>query len=372
MPSNHPKTEGFPGVFTGPWWRIVLAGLAVVILGAIMITLLNELLAIFFMIILAAAIAAALAPVVSLLEKRMPRGIAVVLVFLALLVVLGLILWVIIPPLVEQAQEIIEEAPQFITTIQDLIQDLVSPEFEIGPIIETVAGQLQAVALALLAVPVGIFSGIVAVVLLVFTTIYMLVEAPAIRRSFLSLYPPGERERADEVAMKMANAMGGFVRGTAIIAFIVGLLTYLGLLIIGVRFPLALGFLAGLFEFLPYIGPFLAGVPIILVALMDSPTQALIVFVFFLIVQEVEANILVPKIQRTQTEVSPLLALLALTAGSILGGIVGVLASIPLVAALRVFAREVIAPSIRRRTGAEGHPPPEDEKEGENDEEDKR
>jgi putative heme transporter len=357
MPSSNQKTEGIPGVFTGPWWRIVLAGLAIVILGAVLLTILNELLAIVFMVILAASIAAALAPLVSRLEKRMPRGIAVVLVFLGVLLVLGLILWVIIPPLIEQAQEIIEEAPQFLNTLQDLFQDLVGPELELGPVIESIAGQLQAVAIALLAVPVGIFSGIVAVVLLVFTTIYMLVEAPKIHRFLLSLYPPGERDRVDEVALKMANAMGGFVRGTAIIAFIVGLVTYIGLLIIGVRFPLALGFLAGLFEFIPYIGPFLAGVPIILVALMDSPTQALIVLVFFLIVQEVEANILVPKIQRTQTEVSPLLALLALTAGSILGGIVGVLASIPFVAALRVFVQEVIAPAVRRRTGAEGHPP---------------
>jgi putative heme transporter len=367
MSSNNQKTEGIPGVFTGPWWRIVLAGLAVVLLGAILITVLNELLSILFMVVLAAAIAAALAPLVSRLEKRMPRGIAVVLVFLALLILLGLILWVIIPPLVEQAREVIDEAPQFINTVQDLVEDLVGPELEIAPILESVAGQLQAVGIALLAVPVGIFSGFVAVVLLAFTTIYMLIQAPAIRRSLLSLYSPEERERVDEVALKMANAMGGFVRGTAIIAFIVGLLTYIGLLIIGVRFPLALAFLAGLFEFLPYIGPFLAGIPIVLVALMESPTQALIVLVFFLIVQEVEANILVPKIQRTQTEVSPLLALLALTAGSILGGIVGVLASIPFVAALRVFSREVIAPAIRRRTGAEGHPP---EKDGEDKEDD--
>jgi predicted PurR-regulated permease PerM len=357
MPSPEEKIGNIPGVFTSAWWRIVLAGLAIVLLGAILIAMLNELLAILFMVILAASIAAALAPLVSRLENRMSRGIAVVLVFLGLLLLLGLILWIIIPPLIEQAQEIIAEAPQFVNTLQGLFEDIVGPQLELGPIIESITGQLQALAIALLAVPVGIFSGIVAVVLLVFTTIYMLIEAPAIHRSFLSLYPPHDRERADEVALKMANAMGGFVRGTAIIAFIVGLLTYIGLLIIGVRFPLALGFLAGLLEFIPYIGPFLAAIPIVLVALMESPTQALIVLVFFLIVQEVEANILVPKIQRTQTEVSPLMSILALTAGSALGGIVGVLAAIPFVAAMRVFFQEVVAPAIRRRTGAEGHPP---------------
>lgn len=364
MPNSDPKTENIPGIFTPPWWRIVIAGLVIVLLGAILITLLNDLLSILLMVILAASIAAALAPLVSLLERKMPRGIAVVLVFLGLLIVLGLILWVILPPLIEQAVEIIEEAPQFLLAVQDLIQDVFGRELELAPLLENVAGQLQSVAIALLAVPVGIFSGIVAVVLLVFTTIYMLVEAPAIHRSLLSLYPPGDRAHVDRVLKKMANAMGGFVRGTAIIAFIVGLLTYIGLLIIGVRFPLALGFLAGLFEFIPYIGPFLAGIPIVLVALMDSPTQALIVLIFFIIIQEVEANILVPKIQRTQTEISPLMALLALTAGSVIGGIIGVLAAIPFVAALRVFFREVVAPEIRRRTGAEGHPPREGDENG--------
>lgn len=337
-------------MFTPPWWRVVIAGVTILVIGAILLAMLSELLSFVFLVILGTSIAAGLDPLVRLLARWMPRGLAVILVMLAIVAVFGLILWIVLPPLAEQGQQLIARAPEFYTRLQERYAELVGRELEVVPLLESTANQLTRVGSTLLAVPLGLFSGLFSLVLVLFITLYMLMEAPDLYRFLLSLYPEGSRGRAREVIRAMAEAMGGFIRGTTLVSLVVGLLTYLGLLIIGIPFPLVLGLLAGLLEFIPYIGPFLAAIPMVLIALTESPTHALIVLVYFVIIQQLESNVLVPNIQRTQTDLSPLTSILALTAGSILAGLIGVLAAIPLAAALRVFVKKVVAPEIRRRS----------------------
>jgi predicted PurR-regulated permease PerM len=297
---------------------------------------------------LAIAIASALAPVVSRLERRMPRILAIILVYLLIFLFFGLLIWVVFPALVEQGEELVLIAPQIIDVIQNMYQrwggDI--------PIFETLFNQLGQFTSTLLAVPLGLASAALEIFLIFFISLYTLVEAPKLRRFVLTLFPPGRRERVDNVLEEMAGAMGGFVRGTVIVAILVGLLTFLGLSIIGVRFSLVLGIIAGVLELLPYIGPIIASIPMLLVALLESPTQALIVLVFFIILQQLESNVFVPNIMHTQTEISPLLAMLAIVAGGSLGGLLGALVAIPVAAALQVFVGMVVAPLIRRQTGA--------------------
>jgi predicted PurR-regulated permease PerM len=142
--------------------------------------------------------------------------------------------------------------------------------------------------------------------------------------------------------------MGGYVRGSVINGLIVGLLTFIGLLIIGVDTPLVLGIFAGILEFIPILGPFIAGVLIVLTALLQSPLLALLAAFYVLVMQQMESNILVPYIMRRQTELSPLLALLAVFFGGVAGGLVGVLAAVPAAAALQVILVSLAAPAARR------------------------
>jgi predicted PurR-regulated permease PerM len=133
---------------------------------------------------------------------------------------------------------------------------------------------------------------------------------------------------------------------------IIATLYFIGLTIFGIPFALALALFAGLMEFIPVIGPTLAAIPMVALALAESPTRALIVLAFVLAMQQFESNVIMPNVVRSQTEVSPLLALLSLFAGVSLGGLLGALVAIPLAAAARVFFVQVIAPGIRRWTGA--------------------
>ncbi len=342
-----------------PWGGIAVAVTVAIVAAVLILAALWLFARTLALLALGIAIAAALAPLVSWLEGRMPRTLAVLLVYLGILVIFGIIGLIVIPPIVAQAQEIVMLAPDLVSEVERLYEQY-APVGEV-PIVERLIEQLGQVVGRLVAVPLGLASGLIDLVLILFVSLYTLIEAPRMRRFVLSLFPEHQRPRVDHVLNSMFQAMGGFIRGAVITAIIIGVVTTIGLSIIGIPFPLVLGVIAGVLELLPYIGPIIAAVPMIIVALLQSPTQALIVLIFFIIVQQLESNVLVPNIMKTQTEISPLLSIVAIVAGASLGGILGALVAIPIAAALRVFVREVAAPMVRRQTGAPPRPADENE-----------
>ncbi len=146
--------------------------------------------------------------------------------------------------------------------------------------------------------------------------------------------------------------MGGYVRGVAINAAIVGALTWLGLLALGVEYALALALVTALAETIPYIGPIVAAIPAILVGLLDSPVRAALVAGFYIALQQVENYLVAPKVMQSQTDVTPALVIFALACGFTAGGLLGALVAIPIAAAVRVLVLAVAAPAIRRRSAA--------------------
>jgi putative heme transporter len=255
-----------------------------------------------------------------------------------------------VPPLVQQAQSAINQLPVFLDEAQESMDEFVF--FDLGAIGDTIVNQLGAITGQVLQVPIIIFDGFFNVIMILFISIYWLIIKPSIWRFFLSLFNPAQRDRVQHIVTKMGRSMGGYFRGVFINGLIVAIISTIGLTIIGVPFPIVLGILAGLGEFIPMVGPFLAGALMVLMALFVSPTTALITLIFVLILQQFEGQILTPNIMRSQTEVSPLMVILAILAGSALGGLMGAIVAIPVMAALRVIIEEIVAPAIRRQTGA--------------------
>jgi putative heme transporter len=302
------------------------------------------------LLVISVAISAALAPVAALLSQRLPRGLAVALIFVVLLLLFAGLLWLIVTPLAGQLNELITEAPSLAERAESWAQRLRLPfDFNLRQAIPDLA---QRASLALFSVPAAIAGVLLDVGLISFTSLYLLIEAPGIERFFLSLFPAERRERTRNVSHEMLQAMGGYIRGVAINGVIIGTLTYLGLMLIGVDYALVFGILAGLLEFIPIVGPIIASVPVVVVALLQSPVKALLALGFMVLVQQLEGNLVMPHIMRSQTAISPLLALLALSAGGAVGGLVGAIVAIPIAAALHVFVSQVVAPAIRARTGA--------------------
>lgn len=302
------------------------------------------------LLVISVATAAALAPLVATLDKKLARGLAVAIPYLLLALLLGLALWVIVRPLAGQVTEFVAEAPVLADRAEGWIRNLRLP-FDIS-LRQTVPELARRASGMLLAVPTTVAGVLIDLGLIVFTSVYLLIESPDIKEGFLSLFPDERRERVRSISDDMLQAMGGYIRGTAIDGVIVGALTYVGLLLIGVDYALVFGLLAGALEFVPIIGPVIAAVPVVIVAVLQAPLTGLLALTFMIVLQQLEGNLIMPNIMHSQTPVSPLLALLALSAGGAVGGLIGAIVAIPIAGALRVFASEVVAPAIRSRTGA--------------------
>lgn len=317
-------------------------------LGALLIVLLfARPLAVF---VLGVALAESLAPAVNRLERWLPRPLGVILIYAALLLTMAGIGWVTIPALVAQTQDAITRIPDLVERAQQRFPGLNSIDnADLPGLLTSAFGQIGA---ALVSLPVGVAGAVLGFVLLLFVSIYWLIEAPTIHRFFLSLFPRSRQEEVGDLVHEIGQAMGGYIRGSVLNGVIVGTLVYIGLLAFRIEYALVLGLLAGILEVIPVLGPIIAGVLMTGFALLQSPAQALVVLAFVVILQQLENHILVPNIMRTQTEVSPLLVVLALFAGGAVGGLLGALVAIPLVAAGRVFVMRVVAPAVRRFTGA--------------------
>lgn len=303
------------------------------------------------LLIVAIIIAQALMPVVGWLERFMPRSIATLLPYLAMLAVLAGVGWLVLPQVVEQSRTLIAAAPEQIAMGRTWFDSVdVEGADRLAGAIESF---LQRFGDTLATLPFTVFNSLVDFVLVLFMSIYWLIATPQLHRFAMSLVPEPHRDRAGDIVHDMGSTMGGFVRGTVIDGTIVGILTWIGLTVIGLEYALLLAVIQGLAEFFPIVGPIVAAVPAILVGLTESPQQALIVAGFMLVLQQFEGNVLLPLIMRNQADVPPLLSLLAITAGVALGGLLGAIIAIPIAGALRIMIVRLVAPAERDVVGVE-------------------
>lgn len=345
--------NGLTGLSYSMVWWLLASALAVAIivgLGTIQIfPLIAVPLAVF---VFGLTLAAALQPMVSWLERWMPRLVAMLLVYLLILALLAGLTWIVVPSLVDQIQDFASRIPDLTDRAMEFAERL-RGNLPGDSFINTVASQLSGLGGILLRLPLTITSIITGMLLVMFISFYMLLEAGDIQKFFLSLFPRERRSHVSEVASAILQSMGGYVRGVVINGVIVGVLTYVGLELLGINFALTFGVLSGVLELVPVIGPIVAGAIIVGFTLLQSPGQALIALIFVIVMQQIENNVLVPNIMRNQTDVSPLLSILALSVGAAIGGLMGALIAIPVAGALRVLVRQVIVPAIRSRADIE-------------------
>lgn len=331
-------------------WRSVVPLAAALGLGIATVYILRVLIRPVAFLILGITLAEALAPIVERLARRMSRTLAVTIVFLCLAIVVGVMAWVVLPPLVSQAQELGQQAPELIDRGRALFQHW---DQRLGGQASRFMGQLiQQIGSGLVGVPLAVVSGLVNLLVVIFLSIYWLLGSPSLLRFTLSFFPEPRRPRTEQVLHDMGQAMGGYVRGAAINALIMGALAWIGLTVLGIKYALALGVLTMLGEPIPYLGPLLAGIPVVGVALLQSVTKALLALGLYSALQQIEGHLLTPNIMKSQTHVPQALVIFALVAGAAVGGLLGVLVALPLAGALRVFVLEVVAPLVRRRMGA--------------------
>ncbi|HZW03916.1 MAG TPA: AI-2E family transporter, partial [Anaerolineaceae bacterium] len=293
-------------------------------------------------------------PLVYVTKHRILRVLIFTGILLGLCGLVGIFVWIIVPVFIDQGSQVIDRLPELIDQLQQSVDRL--PFGQPVQLLEMLQSQISNIGSGLLSVPLTLVSAALDGIFMLVVTVYLLLEAPRIRRFALSLFPLEQRNTVSTVLNHIVESMGGYVRGMVLSGLIIGVITYLGLLIIGVDYPLLLGVLAGLLEVIPTLGPVIAAIPMVFFALQDSVTKAVITLVFVVLLQQLEGNIVVPNIMRTQVSVSPLAIVLAIFAGGAIAGLLGVLVAVPLIAGITVVIREVVVPAIQRRTGAARDP----------------
>jgi predicted PurR-regulated permease PerM len=203
-----------------------------------------------------------------------------------------------------------------------------------------VAGASGDAVTAVLGAIAGVAGGVFGVVTILILTFYMLVESDSILATIARLFPRDRRARFADVSRRISTKVSAWLGGQLLLAAVIGTSATIGLWLLGVPYFFVLGLIAGVGELIPMVGPLLGAIPALAVALSVSPGKALAVAVFFVVQQQVENHVLVPKIMSKQVGVSAVTVLVALLLGASLLGIVGALLAVPTAAVLQVVFQE--------------------------------
>jgi len=326
-------------------WMSIIRILLVIIGFLLLIYLVDIILILFIVLILSAT----LSPLVDKIKHKLniPRLMAILLIYLCLLIFIGLVGYIIIPPVVEQIKNISQNLPEYAKKLGSLFNVFTEGALTSPTTLQSASSTLGDFANTLLKSATSFFGGIATVFYILVLTLFLLLEEDGIRKFFVSLLPISQKTYIVEVSKKIAEKMGAWVIGQVSLMGIIAVVTMLGLWILRVPYALTLGLIAGILEVIPTIGPVLAAIPAIFIAYLSSPWLAVIVLIFYTVVQQLENQILVPKIMQKAIGVSPFVILVALLVGGKLAGILGILLAVPAVATISVLSQEW--PNIRKR-----------------------
>jgi len=291
----------------------------------------------------------------KLKKKKIPRSVSVLMLYLIVFAVLGITLYLITPPIINEVNSISSNFPSYFESISSKFSLLKDYSLKYGLVDSTkssfdvVTGYLQNTASGVFFTLFNIFGGIFSFVLILVLTFYMVVEESAMKKLVWSLVPEKNQSYIMHLINRIQLKMGHWLRGQLIVSLSLGIMSYVGLVILGVNYALVLALLVGFFSFIPYMGAILGAMPAVLMAFIQSPLLAIFAIILFYIVHFIEGNFLQPKIMQKAVGLSPIISILAILAGFKLAGLVGALISIPVTTALSVFVQDVFNSKEEKR-----------------------
>lgn len=276
----------------------------------------------------------ALAPMADkLVSWKIPRVLAIIILYLLVILVLTGILTVGFSPLVEQTSNL---SLRLVEVVNNLLQtNLVDRSL--------ISQELTNFSKNLIGFLFSIVQNILGFISVAVITFYLLLDRGRLESYVANLF--GKRQpQAERLIKRIEGKLGAWLRGQLFLSFLIGVLTYVGLLILGVEFALPLAIIAGILEVVPVIGPIISLVPAILSALAASPLLALLVGGLYLAIQQMESHVIVPQVMKKAVGLNPLVIILAISAGGKLLGIAGALLAVPVTVVIQVVLEEMLKP----------------------------
>jgi predicted PurR-regulated permease PerM len=279
------------------------------------------------------------------IARRLPRWLAILILYVAILGTVALILFLIFPPLVEQGQALWQKAPEMFERGQQFLinKGLLKEHLTMRQAVEAAPGTGGDAVGKVAGAVANVGGGLFGVLTILILTFYMLVDSWRLREQLMLLFPRKHRARVDAVAREAIVKVSAWLGGQLLLAGAIGVTSAIGLWALGIPFFYVLALLSAVGEMIPVVGPILSAIPAIAVASTVSPQKVLFVVIFFVLQQQLENHVLVPKIMSRQVGVSPVTVIVALLIGGSLLGMVGAILAVPTAAILQVVAAELIA-----------------------------
>ncbi len=328
----------------------------VLVLFVVFLYILKDVLLVFLFSLI---IASAFSPFTNWLDRKgFPRLWGVLALFLAVIGLIALIASLVIPSLSADVDQLITTLPTVFEKVSTSLENVQqgAPAYldfvsEIQNILNGLSSYLQQSSQSIIGLVVGIFGGVVSFVAVLIISFYLSVTRRGIESFLESVVPEKYEPYVKDLWKRSERKVGQWLQGQLLLALIVGLVVYVGLSLLGIKFALMLGLLAFAFEIVPIVGPVLAAIPAIILAFVQSPTLGLWVIVFYVIVQQLENQILFPVVMGKAVGLNPVVVIMALLIGVQLAGIAGMIISIP-VATVIVEVIDDMARRKAKRTSA--------------------
>ena len=328
--------------------RYALAGAAFTI---VLIWMLYHVRGALLLIYVAGVVAIGLSPLVGAIERRedaltrhrVPRWLAILTIYLLILGTLVAVGMLVMPPLAKQMRELWTEGPELLHRGQQWLIDrgLLSRELSVREAVERApVGGGDAVNTVFDALW-GLIGGLAGLITILILAFYFLLDADTLVNTFVRLFPRGKRRRVDDACRRVTTKVSAWLGGQLFLGGIIGATAALGLWLMGVPYFYVLALIAAIGEMIPIVGPLLAAIPAIAVAFSVSPGLALGVTIFFVVQQQFENHVLVPKVMERQVGVSAVVVVTALLIGGSLLGVVGAILAVPTAAILHVLLQEL-------------------------------
>ena len=276
--------------------------------------------------------------------KRLPRWLAILIVYVTLVGILTVIGLLVIPPLIAQMQEVWIRLPVWFDRAQTfmirhgLLNHRVTLEEAVRNAPTTTGDTVGTVAMAVR----GTVEVVLAIITTLILTFYLLVESQTLFAAFARLFPLADRPRVIAASRQISTKVSAWLSGQLILAGTIGASSAIGLFLLGVPYFYVLALVTAIGEMIPVVGPLLSAVPATLVALSVSPRTAIFVLIFFFAQQQVENHLLVPKVMERQVGVSAVTVLVALLVGGSVLGIFGAILAVPTAAIIQVVIQELL------------------------------
>lgn len=302
--------------------------------------------------LLALALAYLLAPVVEVLIRRgVGRKTAIAIVFLGIIGTLAITIFLLIPKLYWELSKLTSVLPETMAAVEQKVLDFRSNFQAAGlphqvislmdqhlvqgesSMVTWLDGVLDNIPKILTSMTLLILSPVIA--------IYFLADWERIQGGLLRIVPQRKRVAWQRLIQDISHIVRSYIRGNILVALIVGVLTGVGVKLVGMDYALLIGVLCGLFDLIPYFGPLIGAIPAVLLGLVVSPFMAIKVLIVILIVQQLESSVISPKLMGDSVGLHPLWIIFALLAGGEFAGFWGMLLSVPVAAVIRVIIRHI-------------------------------